>query len=264
MSYRHKHIKPKIRSLKKRKRLIQKPWFWVILLVLIIMGSIFYFVFFFPKFQVANIIISDNQNIQTKDIENIVWQDLNKNIFSKSIFIIDSKKLVKDILNKFTSIESVEVQIKLPDNIILKIKERELFAVFCADENLNSCFHMDKMGMIFKPLEQFSENNFIVRREENNEVFLGENIIEKNIIDIISMVEKDLKNNFQIDIREVFVSNPLIFKTSENWQIYFDPTSDVDLQITKMNILLKDKITINDRKNIKYIYLQYKDRAYYK
>ncbi len=262
MNYKRKHIKPKIRSLKKKKRLIQRPWFWIVFLALIVIGSIFYFIFFFPKFQVTNIDISGNEKIKSSDIEDIVWLDLNKNIFSKSIFIIDTKNLVNDILNKFPIIEDIKVEKKWPQDIILKIKERKPFAVFC--ENPDSCYFMDYSGIIFEKLQNHSQDIIILRKSEDGEVFLGKNVIEKNIIDMIYNVEKNLRDNFQIDIKEVFVSNPLIFKTSENWQIYFDPSSDINLQITKMNILLKDEIPVNTRKNIQYIYLQYKDRAYYK
>ncbi len=261
MSYRHKHIKPKIRSLKKKKRLIQRPWFWIVLLVLIVIGSIFYFVFLFPKFQITKINILGNEQIQAKDIEYVVWQDLSKNIFSKSIFTIDSKRLIKDILNKFPGIEDIKVEKKWPQDIILKIKERQVFASFCENDN---CFSIDNSGVIFEKLEGNSQNMILRKELGGKEIFLGEKIVEKNIIDIISKVENDLKNNFQINIKEVLVSNFLIFKTSENWQIYFDPSSDINLQITKMNILLKDEIPATARKNIQYMYLQYKDRAYYK
>ena len=69
---------------------------------------------------------------------------------------------------------------------------------------------------------------------------------------------------FQIYIKEAFVSNPLILKTSESWKLYVDPDGDIQSQITKMKLLLKDQITPAVRQNLQYIYLQYKDRAYYK
>lgn len=270
MSYRHKHIRPKIRSLKKKKRLIQKPWFWIVSVILIIIIAILYLVLFYQKFQVKKINISGNQNIQSKDIENLIWLNVNKKILNvsfftistKSIFTVKSEKIVKDILKIFPSIENIEIRKKMPDNIILTIKEREPLAVFCPQSQ--SCFFIDKNGVIFEPLKSVDQDNIIIKSAQDNKFTEGENAISENIMDAISKIINDLKDNFQIDVKEIFVSNTLIFRTSENWKIYFDPTSDINLQITKMNILLKDEIPLNIRKNLQYIYLQYKDRAYYK
>lgn len=268
MSYRHKHIKPKLRNLRRRKKIIQKKGFWIILLVILSVSTIFYFIMFFPKFQVSHVEISGNEKIEKKDIENITWGYLNKKLFgtgifnisSKSIFIVNKKNLIKDILSNFSNIEDVQIKKDLPNSLILKVKERQPFAVFCQE---NNCFFIDENGVIFESLETRSKDMIIIM-SDYMEILIGKEIIGKNIMDIISIVEKNLKDNFQIDIKEVFVSNTLIFKTSENWKVYFDPTSDIDLQITKMNSILENEITQSDRKNLQYIYLQYQDKAYYK
>jgi len=245
------------------------PIFWLALLIFILLTSVIYFTLFYSKFQVIKIEISGNGKVKSENIENTVWVALERKIFSaglvnissKSIFIIDKKKLTKDILNEFPGIQEVLVQKKMPDGLTLKITERQPFAVFCQNDN---CFFIDENGVIFEPLENLPKDMVVLHKESVETNDLGKNIINKNIMDVIYKVQKNLKDNFQIGVKEVFVSELLVFKTSENWQIYFDPNSDIQLHITKMNILLKDEIPANTRKNIQYIYLQYKDRAYYK
>ena len=255
MSYRRKHIKPKIKRLKVKKKFFRRPVFWIFLVFLIVIG-ILYFIFFFPKFQISKIEISGNKNVDSNAIKGFLSLNVGH------IFLVNTEVLEQKVLYEFPFIESVVVQRKFPDTIVLKIEERKPFAVFCQN---NKCFNMDANGVIFDELRNISQNMVVVKKElDEKEVFLGQNIIEKNIVDIIYNVEKSLKDNFQIGIKEALISDTLIFKTSENWQIYFDPNSDTDLAITKMNILLRDEIPIKDRKNIQYIYLQYKDRAYYK
>lgn len=256
MEYRRKHIQPKIRSLKKRKKLIQRPWFWILLLVLIIMGTAGYFVFFSRELQVTEITIHGNREVKTDDIKNFI------SLYAGGrIILINNNKLINQILNQFPKIESLVIEKNLPNTIILNIKERDLFAVFCKDK----CFNLDKNGIIFGELKDIPKDTFIIRRDINNdEISLGQNVIDKNSMDMIIKIQKNLKDNFQIDVKNVLVSNPFIVTTSENWKIYFDPTADMDLEITKMNLLLKDQIPITTRKNLQYIYLQYKDRAYYK
>ena len=269
MSYKRNHLK---RRLKTRKKFIKRPVFWFFVLFIIII-AILYFVLFLPEFQVTKINISGNKKIQSQDIENIALADINKKIFTigyvqiltKSIFIVDKNNLIKDILKKFPEIENVEVQKKIPNNITLKINERKIFAVFCNGEKSDECFSLDENGVIFEKLENIPQDMIIIRIPSyNKEIFTGENVVEKKIIDMISKIQKNLKNNFQIDITQALVLNPLVLKTNENWQAYFDTNSDIDLQITKINMLLRDEIPVNTRKNLQYIYLQYKDRAYYK
>lgn len=270
MSYRRKHIHPKIKSLGPKKKFWNRPLFWIILGLLAII-VILYFILFYSKFQVKNIEISGNEKIKIEDIKNIVLNNLDKkiittgifNISSKSAFIVDTNTISKNILNTFPKIETIKVQKKLPNSITLKVKERQPFAIFC--QNAEKCFSIDQNGIIFEQLKDIPQNMIIISKEQTDkDVFTGENVVDKNIIDGISKVENNLKNNFQVDIKEVFVSNPLIFTTSETWQIYFDPNENMDLQIIKMNALLKDEITQETRKKLQYIYLQYQDRAYYK
>ncbi len=280
MSYRRKHIHPKIRSLKPKKKFWQNPLFWIIF-GLLITTIILYLILFYPKFQIKNIEISGNEKVKSEDIQNTASENLNKkiltfkifNIESHSIFITDANNLLKSLLNTFPKIENVNIQKKFPNSIILTIKERQPFAIFC--QNADNCFLIDKNGIIFEQLsrdlrsldatQSTSKDMMVITKEQiDANTFTGKDVIDKNIMDIIDKVERNLKNNFQIDIKEVLVANPLVFKTSENWQIYFEATQDIDPQIIKMNALLKNEITKDDRKKLQYIYLQYKDRAYYK
>ncbi|MBI3631368.1 MAG: hypothetical protein HY219_00685, partial [Candidatus Staskawiczbacteria bacterium] len=160
----------------------------------------------------------------------------------------------------------VRVLKKFPQTITIQVKERTIFAVFCQTDD-KKCFYIDENGIIFKILEKIPENVSIIRQLiEDREIFTGERVVKKNIIDLISKVKRNLKDNFQIDIRSAMISTPsrLNIETSENWQIYFNLDSETDIQIAKMYLLLKDEISANARKNLQYIDLRFKDRAYYK
>ncbi|MEK7540918.1 MAG: hypothetical protein AAB529_01625 [Patescibacteria group bacterium] len=274
MKHRRHYVKNKVRRLKNKKSFLKRSVFWIVILSVIIILSFFHFFIFFSKFQVNSVIVSGNNSVQGEALQSIAWNNVNKkiivlgnwNIISKSIFLTGPKIISKDILNKFPQIENVKVFKKFPKTIILQIKERTPFAVFC-QTNDKKCFYIDENGIIFKILERIPENISIVRQIiENKEVFAGEKVVEKNIIDIISKIKINLKDNFQIDVKSAMISNPfrLDIETSENWQIYFNLDSETDLQIAKMNLLLKDEIPDSVRKTLQYIDLRFKARAYYK
>ncbi len=272
MSYRKKHVKSKIGKIKPKKSIFKRLWFWITILFLIIIFSVFYIVFFYSGFQVKNILISGNDNIKTQELQDIILNNANTGlvgfwnlkIISKSIFLVNTDKINKEILEKFPIIESLRINKKFPETITLQVAERKPIGVFC--NNDNQCFLIDENGIIFEPL-LIAPNNFTIVRQtlEDNNIFAGEKIVNQNIITAISKIQKILKDNFQIDLKEALIASSvrLNVTTSENWQIYFDlsPDSDINLQITKLNLLLNGEISSDSRKNLRYIDLRPKDRA---
>lgn len=274
MKHRKRHVKNKVYGLKAKKPIFKKPMFWIVSLFVIIIFSFLYLFVFYSKVQVGLVVISGNNNVQTKDIETIAWNDINKKVFkigyfellSKSILLTGPEKISKDILNKFPEIALASVSKKFLQTINIQIQEREPFAVFCTKNN-EKCFYIDKTGVIFKLLEQQPENMTVINYSlEDSHVLLGKRAIEENTINAISKIKKILIENFQIDVKTANISKPfkLDIETSENWKMYFDLESNTDLQIAKMQVLLKDEVGSEVRKTLQYIDLRFKDRAYYK
>ena len=281
MSYHKKHIKSKIHKIKPKYSIFRRPVFWILFLFLMIILSAFYVFIFYSGLQVKNIIISGNEKTQSNDIEKFVFKSIDKKFLdvgafkltSKNIFLVNSDNLTKQILEKFPIIEKLKIDKKLPQTLILGVQERKPLGIFCnsslADKLVDKeeCFLIDENGVIFEPLSQVPKNVTVVRQAlgEKN-VFTGEEVIAKSIMSAISKIKNSLKDNFQIDVEEALVSNPFKIKviTNENWEIYFDLDSDINLQIAKMNLILKDEISAENRKNLQYIDLRFKDRAYYK
>ncbi len=265
-NHRHKHIKSKLRYLKPKKSLFDRSVFWLALLFLVVAGGVFYLFFFFPQFQVQAITISGNQNVSSVDIQTAAWQNINKKVLgisSKSIFTVNTTQLKRSLLTGFPDLENVNVQHRWLAGIHLEITERSPVATFCASKSFEQCFLIDKNGVIYANGNP-TENNLIVRQAGGQTFITGMPVIDKSSMAVITKVKDDLQNNFQIHVKEALVSNPLIFTTTEGWKLYVDPSISIDDQITKMDLLLKNTITPAVRKKLQYIYLQYKDRAYYK
>ena len=275
MSYRKKHIKKKINKIKPKKSIFKKLWFWIIILSIIIVLSVFYFAFFYSGFQVKNINISGNSRIKTEDLRNLVSENSNTNlvdffgikITSRSILLINNKKISNNILEKFPEIEKISANRNFPHDLTINVVERNPIGVFCpqADSNSNNCYLIDANGVIFEPFLIAPANILIVRQKTNNEQILGKKSVPQNIIDSILRIKKLLEDNFKINLKEAFIADSLKLNitTGENWQIYFDlgTDSNINAQITKLNLLLQGEITQDSRKNLRYINLIPEDRA---
>ena len=279
-SYRKKYTKSKIGRIKPKKSIFTRLWFWIIVLSLIIVAFAFYFFMFYSGVQVKNIVIHGNQKVASEDIENLILENINNKILSvgswkidsKSIFLINSEKLDNQILTNFPVIKDVKIDKKYMQTLVVDINERIPDAIFCpsldrAIENeKGKCYFMDENGIIFEPLYVMPQNMIIVLQKINDsQVFTGERVVQQNIMNLLSKVEKNLKDNFQIDLKEALITSPLRLNvnTGENWQIYFDldPNSDINSQLAKLNLLLSGELSSDNRKNLRYIDLRPKDRA---
>lgn len=274
MSYRKKHIRSKINKSKPRKFFLKSKTFWFFLLVLIIFSFAVYLFLFFPRIQVKNIIIYGNEKTKTEDINNLISNSVNRKLFglfdfklfSKSIFLVNSKEMQNEILNSHPAIKSASVKKIFPESLSVQISERNKSAVFSQN---NKYFFIDETGIIFEETQSVLAEDFIVRQNlDANYVVLGNTAVQKNVMETILKIEKNLKDNFKIDLAEALISTPtkLNITTKENWQIYFniDQGSDIALQIAKLNLLLEQEISPEKRQTLEYIDLYFKNRAYYK
>ncbi len=271
MNYRKKYISPRVRHLKPKKKFFQKPVFWIVLAA-VLAGALAYVLLFYSTFQVSHIEISGNEKIHSQDITARVNKDIQKtflaagafSIASRSIFIASSGAITKDLLAAFPEMENARVQKKLPQDILITIEERQPFAVFCNGQNPEHCFFIDDQGVVFQSLSSDTQSDLpVMRLTSAGQVAMGQTVASGTEIEAVKSIQKNIKNNFQIDAKEIWLGTPMIIKTSEQWKLYIDPTQDIDLQITKLNALLGSMPEAN-RKNLQYIYLQYRDRAFYK
>lgn len=259
--------------MKPKGSIFKKPAFWYSILFLILAGIAVYFFLFWQGFQIKNIIISGNRNVQTNQLEQLVSGQINKKILffdSKSIFLADLGKLDSLILKDYPGIDSANAQKKLPQTITVDIAERKPFATICGfkDQPQDLCFLMDINGVIFDEVKTEDVNFLTIQQHENIEAILGNRVMDGQIVSEISEIQKDLRDNFSpLDIKtaDIVSADRMDITTTEGWQVYFNLSSDMNLQITKLNLLLQKTFPKPaDRARLQYIDLRFENRAYYK
>ena len=128
-----------------------------------------------------------------------------KNNF-KSIFLVNTDKINKDILEKFPELASLTINKNLPQTIILNVTERKPIGVFCPSTwtpTIDSrCFSIDNNGIVFEPVSAQSSGNYYCATImlKTAQLFTGEEVVAQNTTDIIYKIQKFLKDNFQINL----------------------------------------------------------------
>ena len=285
--------------IKRKKSIFKNRFFWLGILLLIIIGSLFYFLFLYPFFDVKEIIISGNEKVKKEEIENLVKEQIQtdfKFLKNKNINLIKLKEIDKILLENFPQIARVSSKKELPDAIIIEIEERKPAVVF---KQNNNWFFADKEGIIFQQINdevatQTAEQMTIIQNSLlTKDLKLGERIAEKEIISQIIDLESKLKEDLKIPLKELTIVSEerLNAKTSDTralakgedersssttralakgederssstgWEIYFNFKGDLNWQILKLKAVLENRIPPEKRGNINYIDLRF-ERVY--
>jgi len=238
--------------------------FWVV--IFSSFGALLaYFIFFFPLLQVQTIQVSGNQTVPTDAIKQLAWQQSHPKILGipfASIFMANTRTISKDLLATFPDAQNAQVSVRWPNALNITITERSPVVASCDAQG--QCFFVDSTGVAYQSTSSVPDGMVVVQPQAGTNVALGSTVIASSLLDSIVSIRDALRDNFQIGVRSATVGDTLVVTTSEGWQVYFDPTVDITLQITKLNVLLQKQISEQDRKKLTYIYLQYQDKAYYK
>ena len=163
-------------------------------------------------------------------------------------------------MEKIPAIEEIVFKRNLPDNLTVKIVEKKAIGKYYARNG--QYYSLDKNGVIFEIAEP-EQDDLIVSSRDPISVNLGQKVLKKENLEMILKIQNKIEKDLKIDIKEFVVeSEKLTVKISEEWEVYF-PLEEINLCLTKLQLLLEKAIASEKRKNLEYIDLRF-TKAYYK
>jgi hypothetical protein len=267
------------------KQIIGSKLLWFSLLGVSLIGSIIYGVFFTPFFQIAYIQIDGNEKIATGDLYEIAEANVARNFrfFSvNNFFLLQKTHLAKSVAEEFPEIETVAVQAKLPNRVLITIQERKQVGTWCQERMLSvaledsneetsrsfrQCFAIDKNGVVFEEIVPEGEVILLGKRV----VELGHQALDPVVLE--SMLEFTRRTDEfslfkEVGLRvlsaEFFSRERAHAQISEGWEIYFSPTEQVDWQLQKAELVLAEEVPFQERPFLDYIDIRFGDQVYIK
>ena len=251
--------------IRKKKSILKNRFFWLFILILMILSGVFYLVLFSHFFEVRGSEISGNQKVSLENLEDILKKEIEQKILffsSKSIFLVNLNQIRKDILNNSPQLAEVEISQGFPDALDVIVIEKLALANFCQNEK---CFLLDNKGIIFEEIEPQTNLIKIIDGQKEKMPKLGEQMIERDYLEKILKIQKFFQEELKLEIKEFIVfPQRLNLRMVEGFEIYFDPRADIDWQLTKLNLVLKEKIPSEKRRDLEYIELRFGDLAPFK
>jgi cell division protein FtsQ len=250
----------KYHRIKKKKPIFKFRLFWLGILIVLGTSLFIYFLFFFPAFQIKNIEIEGTSFVQENNLRELVESFVKRKFLfleSKSILILSKNNLKKLILEKNLEIKDLEIKKKLPDSLIIEVSERVPVANFCWE---NDCYFLDEEGIIFRKSDS---KNLVIKTEKGN-LKLGDQVIEKDLLEKVLKIARTLESKFSIKTEEFTVSSLKIeVKTDKNWILIFNPQKDLNWQIQELELVLERQIPEEKIEDLEYIDLRF-DKIFYK
>lgn len=226
------------------KKPLKKRWFldFILFLILITGGTLFFLKT--PYFEIKEIEVESPPRFKEKIIKIASLE--------KNFFLFPKNKVINKIKKEIPEIQEIVIDRKFPSKLIIKVKERKVFGIFCrAGENY--CFLMSEDGIIFKKREKEEAIFFIENR--NKKIEIGKEGIEKDKVEKISYLKKEL-GNFKIDILrvEIFPFEIRVFTNKKFW-IFFS-YENLESQIKTLIFIFQKEIPEKDRGKLEYIDLR--------
>jgi hypothetical protein len=261
---RRRHLRKS--RLRRKKSIFRNRFFWLFLLIIIFSGTIFDLATFYSFFQIKEIEITGNQKVSVEDIKSVISGKISKKVVfqeTKSIFLQDLKGIARNIGKEFPQIAEIKIKRVFPDTVLAEVIERQTVATWCRGSD---CFYADKDGVIFEKTEEVKSP--LVRFEiDVSDFSLGKPVLDKKYFDTILKINNELENMLNVKIKE-FVSSvdgkKLVAETKQGWKIIFNLEGDISIQVSNLDVALKEKIPQQELKNLLYIDLRYGNRIYYK
>ena len=239
-----KRYKKSYRTKKKRSvfNLFKNKFFWLICFVLIVLSSLAYLFIFSSVFQIKNITVLGTEKTSAEEVRIIISNN------AKNIFFADLEEIDRMLLEKYPQIANIDIKRDLPDILLVQIEERKPVAVISKNEGY---FFIDKEAVIFEEIPEKPSEMLIIKSEKD--------LVQKEQLNQVLKISSVLRNDLKLPIEEILIKSEkrIDVETMEGWNIYFNPKKDLDWQLEEFGILLKEKISLENRENLEYVDLRF-------
>jgi len=258
-----------------------------IFLIIGILSSLYFFIFS-NYYNITNIEVRGNQIIATDDILDVTNNFLNERqllLFKNRNIFIFNKKEISEKLNQIALFNDIKIEKILPNTIRINLQEKEAALKWLTNDQE---YLVDKQGQIFKRFYKLgqpkifqlesqpehadlpqTEDNFIkVKNLAASAANLGDKVLNPDEVQYIFDLNNKLTGLDYLKIKEITVPSNfpqfINFETTDAYKVIFNLSEPAELQIKRLDLIVKEKIQKGNLKRLDYIDLRLGESIYYK
>lgn len=246
-------------------RRYRKPLFAVLLSICFI---VLLLVFVFgPWFQASRIILGEYEfnylDKQEFADETLVLSEYRLlGISSRNIFFLNTAGLKNKLLGRFSEIENLTIKKRPLNKLLISIKERGAFAVYCGQNEI--CYFVDRNGIVWSQAPQMEGSSFILIKGPVSVSSGVSAISPEYLLNLKKISEETALKNIFIKEYEMQETHDVKAITSLGFYILFDLKQDIAGQIQALFLTLDQEIGKERINSLEYIDLRIPNRVYYK
>lgn len=228
-----------------------------------------------PAWQIIKIEVRGIETLSAEEIKSSV-RDLLRGEYAtlipkSSFFLAQSEAIGQSLKKQFLRIAAVDVHKEFPDELQISVQERKLWGIFCNDlleKNDNTqCFYIDTNGVGYERAPRSIGSLILKIHSDQEELLLGEYIIEEPLARRMQFISAELKRAFGIEtIGYMFLSRlprEIRVVTADGFQIYFNREDDFRNTFRVLKTVLEEEIK-EKRPTLEYIDLRFGNKVFYK
>ena len=193
---------------KKRKPINKRAVF--LFLGVLLLSALFYFAIYADNLRIKTIKVSGNENVAVDKVEVAVKGEMSAKKFGfipgDNYLFLSTEKIKAKLIETFSEIETVDVSLKFPNEIVLDIKEKNAALIWCR----NQCYFVNDRGVAFLQADEGElikeQKNFIKVIEEvkiSEETEADRTSMQKEVGEVVHKTEKDTTEKSVIDSVDV-------------------------------------------------------------
>jgi len=251
-------------SRRRKKSIFTNFYFSFSVFASIIVLSAAGFFLFSPRFQIQELNVSGNKDISTEELKKVAEQEMKTSfsfmgfdISTASIFLSGNKG-VGNLMEAFPEIEKVSIKKNFPNGISLEVIEKTPFAIWTDVFENSKCYLVDSKGSFIKNYNNEDEYSSLVRVVQKEKI---KDLDKKKALEEFSLIEKDLRDSsINVSSFDVFEEKVLV-KSNAGCLLIFNINEDLDWQIEKLEIVLRNSKYSSDLSKLEYIDLRFGNQA---
>lgn len=249
---------------RRKKNIFTNFYFSFSVFASIIVLSTLGFFLFSPKFQISTLSVSGNKDISTEELEKVAGEKMKTSFsllgfdFSTASIFLAGNSAINNLMETFPEIEKVNIKKNFPNGVSLEIVEKTPVAVWIDVFNGSKSYLVDKNGSFIKDYKEGEDYSFLEKVNQEEKI---NKIDKKKTLGLLSQIEKSLKDNSVIVSFFDVYNEKVSVRSNVSCQIIFNINEDLDWQIEKLGIVLKNSKYSPDLNKLQYVDLRFGNQA---
>lgn len=260
----YKENKLKNPFFKKKKKKINKKTILKVFIVLASLTFLIYLLFFSKLFNLTRVTVNGTVRVSEEEIEQVILSSLNRelpfDISATNLFFIPRNDLIKILKTEF-DLEYIEIKKRLPNRIVVNLKEREAAFILKYNDyhefrDINSC-PIYLLDVLDYDKDQFP---ILISSDEPSNLCIS---LADNYINDIIEIYKEAKDFSEFSVEKFYLiydAYNIHLKLKEGSLVYLSRKEDFKKQLNKLMVLVNEsRINLSE---VEYVDVRYGDKAY--